>query len=145
MPINIRMKPGFMYLGATASNTTTEVPMPTGNNTFKTSFNWQTQQSADGSIVGQQRGRSRSAQEMTWERMDCQTWWALNQWIEGNGMCFYARYFNFNYGVWQTRQFYVESISCIPYRPAAETSTNHGQPMYLKDCKFTVYDMGEVE
>lgn len=144
MPINIKMKPGFMYLGATPETTSQEVPMPAGNNTFKTSYNWQTQQSADGSIVGQQKGRSRSTQDMTWGFMDCDTWWNLNQWIEQNGMCFFARYFNFNFGTWQTRQFYVESISCVPYRPAAQTSQTHGEPMYLKDCKFVVYDMGVV-
>ena len=143
MPISIKMKPGFMYLGATASTTNLEIPMANGG-TFRTSYNWQTQQSADGSIVGQQKGRSRSRQDMTWERMDCQTWWTINQWIESNGMTFYARYFNFNIGTWQTRRFYVEAITCTPYRPASANSTNHGQPLYLKDCTMNVYDMGEV-
>ena len=144
MLTNIRMKPGFMYLGTTPTTCSQEVPMPTGDNTFKTAYNWQTQQSADGSIVGQQRGRSRSTQDLNWGVMDCNTWWNLNQWIEANGMCFYARYFNYNFGIWQTRQFYVDSITCVPYRPASAQSSDHGNPLYLKECKFTVYDMGVI-
>lgn len=81
---------------------------------------------------------------MTWERMNCETWWQLNRWIESNGMSFYVRYFNFNTGAWQNRRFYVDSVSCQPYRPAAEGSEKHGMPLYLRDCTLTVYDMGEV-
>lgn len=144
MPINIKMKPGFMYIGTTAQNCTQEVPMPNGG-AFETSFNWKTQQSADGSTVGQQLGRSRSTQVMSWEIMDCATWWTLNRWIESNGMSFYARYFNFNIGTWQTRRFYVNNVSCLPHRPAQKGTANAGAPLYLKSCTFTVYDMGEVD
>ena len=118
--------------------------MPNGG-AFSTNFGWNSQTSADGSVVGQQLGRSRSVQVLSWERMDCQTWWTLNNWIESAGMSFYARYFNFNTGVWQTRRFYVTSISGTPYRPAAKTSPNAGMPLYLKNCTFTVNDTGEVE
>ena len=148
MPINIRMKHGFMYLGDSPTNTDIEVPMPFDGDSsgeFSSNFDWQMQQSADGSIVGQQLGRSKAAQEMTWERMDCQTWWTLNNWIETNGMSFYARFFNFNLGVWQTRRFYVQKVACKPYRPAGVNSPIHGQPLYLKDCTLTVYDQGVVE
>ena len=143
MPINIRMKPGFMYLGENSENLTQEVPMPNGGN-FSTNYNWQAQNSADGSIVGQQLGTARSVQVMSWSVMDCQTWWNLNEWIESNGMSFYARYFNFNRGVWQTRRFYVTTVSCTPFRPGSKGSATEGQPLYLKSCTFTVNDMGEV-
>ena len=143
MPISITMKPGFMYLGTTSSSTTQEVAFP-NNAPFKTTYPWQSQVSADGSIVGQKTGRSRVTFDLTWDIMNCQTWWDLCNWIETNGMSFYCRYFNFNTGAWQTRRVYVESISCKPYRPAAASSTDHGKPLYLKDCTLSVHDMGEV-
>ena len=143
MPINIKMKQGFMYIGTTPNNCVEEVPMPNGG-AFTTNYNWQTQQSADGSTVGQQLGRSRSTQALSWTRMNCRTWWTLNQWIESNGMSFYARYFNYNVGAWQTRRFYLSAVSCTPYRPGAQGSANAGEPLYLTNCTFTVYDMGEV-
>lgn len=144
MPIRIKMKQGFMYLGNSPDSTNFEVAMPS-DAPFTSTYAWQMQQSADGSIVGQQLGRSKASQEMTWERMDCETWWALNNWIEANGMSFYARFFNYNTGLWQVRRFYVEEISCTPYRPAGVNNPNHGKPLYLKDCTLTVNDQGEVE
>lgn len=144
MPIKIKMKLGFMYIGTTPENCVQEVPMPNGG-AFSTTYNWKTQQSADGSIVGQQLGRSRSAQVLNWDIMDCETWWTLNNWIESNGMSFYARYFNFNIGVWQTRRFYLLTVNCTPVRPASKNSLNAGSPLYLKGCTFTVNDMGEVQ
>lgn len=148
MPINIKMKPGFMYFAATAEGTETssaiDVPMPGANKPFTTKYNWQTQTAADGSIVGQQIGRSRVTQEMTWEVMDSTKWWEINNWIEDNGMSFYARFFDYNTGAWKTRRFYLESVSCNPWRPGGTNTDHHGQPVYLKDCAMTVYDMGEI-
>ena len=82
---------------------------------------------------------------MTWGRMDCETWWRLNRWIEQNGMSFYARYFNFNVGEWQTRRFYTEGASCSPVRPGQKSGAHPGVPLYLENCTLSVYDMGEVE
>lgn len=144
MPLNIRMKPGFMYLGTTSNNTTEQVPMPNGG-AFTTTFSWQTQKSADGSTVGQQLGRPIATQALTWSRMDCATWWRINQWIEANGMVFFARFFNFNVGQWQTRQFVVLKVTGTPYRPGQEGGSHHGEPMMMQSCSFTVTDLGVVE
>lgn len=144
MPLSIKMKPGFMYLGTTKNNCTEQVPMPNGG-AFTTVYNWQTQKSADGSTVGQQLGRSIATQVLSWTRMDCATWWRINQWIESNGMVFFARFFNFNVGSWQTRRFVVLKVTATPVRPGQENGDHHGQPMMLSNATFTVTDLGVVE
>lgn len=142
MPINIKMKPGFMYWGLTISDLSLEVPFPSSG-TFETSRKAQTQESADGSLVAQMIGRSRDKQTLSWEIMDCNKWWEINNWLEANGMFFYCRYFNFNRGIWQTKQFYVESPSCEPYRPSSNSSSpSYGMPRFLRNCQITVTDMG---
>ena len=144
MPLDIKMKPGFMYLGTTPNNCTEMVPMPNGG-AFTTTYSWQTQRSADGSTVGQQLGRSIATQVLTWQKMECATWWRINQWIESNGMVFYARFFNFNIGAWQTRSFFVLKVTATPYRPGQESGDHHGEPMYLNNATFTVTDLGVFE
>lgn len=52
MPINIPMKPGFMYWGVTLESLDLEVPFPSSG-TFETSRKAQTQESANGAIVAQ--------------------------------------------------------------------------------------------
>ena len=142
MPINIKMKPGFMYWGKSTDALDLEVPFPTSG-TFETSRKSQMQESSDGSIVAQVIGRSRDKQTLTWEIMDCNKWWEINNWLEENGMFFYSRYFNFNRGIWQTRKFYVESPSCEPYRPSSNQSlASYGMPRFLQNCEITVVDMG---
>ena len=142
MPISIKMKPGFMYWGLTTSNLDLEVPFPSSG-TFETSRKAQSQESANGSLVAQMIGRSRDKQTLSWEIMDCEKWWEINNWLEANGMFFYCRYFNFNRGIWQTKQFYVESPSCEPYRPSSNSSSpSYGMPRFLRNCQITVTDMG---
>lgn len=144
MPINIRMKPGFMFWGLSESSLNLQVPFPTSG-TFETSRKAQTQNSADGSVVAQMIGRSRDKQTMVWDVMDCETWWAINNWLETNGMVFYCRYFNFNLGVWCLRRFYVENPSCEPYRPTGNSGRiDYGMPRFLQNCQLTVMDLGGV-
>ena len=64
MPINIPMKPGFMYWGVTLDSLDLEVPFPSSG-TFETSRKAQTQESANGAIVAQVIGRSRDKQTLT--------------------------------------------------------------------------------
>ena len=145
--INIPMKPGFIYIATTAAGTSQagaqEIPMPNGGAPFSTTHQVRTQTSADGSLVGQKAGRARAGQEMRGAKMDCQTWWTLNQWLEQNGPVFYCRYFDFNYGTWRTRQFYLQEVSCTPYRPAAQGSADAGKPLYLSNATLSLYDMGD--
>ena len=140
MPINIRLKTGFVYFGESAGQTDFEVPYPS-NAPFQTEYIMQTQTSSDGSTAAQLVGRSRSTQQMEWERMDCALWWALCTWIEANGPSFYVRYFDFNRGIWRTRRFYVAKISGTPVRPNKTT----GEPLYMADCSMTINDMGVPE
>lgn len=149
MPINIPMKPGFLYLGTTKTqaedvgNTAYEVPyadqMP-----FTTAYRAQFETTAAGSIVGQQLGRGIVTQQVTWSKMDSATWWALNAWIETAGMSFWVHFFDFNFGAWRTRQFYVEEISAEPYRPGGVSGAlaTRGQPLYYNGCTMTLVDLG---
>lgn len=142
MPISIPMKPGFMYWGVTLDSLDSEVPFPSSG-TFETSRKAQTQESANGAIVAQVIGRSRDKQTLTWDIMDCKTWWNINNWLEENGMFFYCKYFNFNRGIWQTKKYYVESPSCEPYKPSSnQESEYYGMPKFLINCKLVVVDMG---
>ena len=146
--INIPMKQGFIYIATTAAGTTQagamEIPMPNGGAPFSTQHQVRTQTSADGSLAGQKAGRPRAMQEMRWAKMDCQTWWDLNQWLETNSPVFYCRYFDYNYGAWRTRQFFVQEVSCTSYRPAAASSSDHGKPLYLNNATLSLYDLGEA-
>lgn len=144
MLVNIKMKPGFLYLSTSSTMETDvqEVPMPTSGAPFTTVHRLRTQESADGSIAGQKIGRARSQQEMSWARMDCTTWWAINAWLENNGPEFWCNYFDYNFGQWRTRKMYVQQVSCTPYRPGAENSTDHGKPQYLQNATITFYDLG---
>ena len=140
--MHINMKPGFMYWGTDSESFTLEIPYPTSG-TFETSRKAQTQESADGSVVFQLVGRSRDKQKLTWEIMDNEKWWEINNWLETNGVVFFVRYFNFNRGIWQTKKFYAENPVCTPYRPCSnQTSENYGMPRYLMNCEVTVIDMG---
>lgn len=147
MPINIRMKPGFLYLGATktaAEDPTQAFIVPYANKMpFSTQYRAQLQTSANGQVVGQQIGRPLVTQSATWDRYNSQEWWNLNQWLESNGMSFYCHYFDFNAGAWRTREFYCSEVSCEPYRPAGvNNQANRGEPMYYQDCSLTLTDMG---
>lgn len=146
MPINLRMKQGFLYLATTkadAEDPTKAFIAPYAQQMpFATTFRAQLQTSANGQIVGQQIGRPYDTQQIVWERYDSQEWWNLNQWLETNGMCFWCHYFAFNAGEWRTRQFYCSEIQCEPYRPAGVNNPNRGEPMYYTNCTLTITDMG---
>ena len=147
MPIDVPMKQGFLYLGATqadAEDPSVAFCIPYANDMpFATNYRAQVQKSASGKTVGQQIGRPYVTQDATWERYDSREWWKLNQWLETNGMCFYCHYFDFNYGVWKTREFMVSQISCTPFRPAGLNNlSSRGEPIYYTNCRLTLTDMG---
>lgn len=148
MPINITMKPGFLYLGSTQAEAedpsqafcvpyATEMP-------FSTQYRAQLQTSANGEVVGQQIGRALVTQSARWERYDSNAWWSLNQWIASQGMCFFCHYFDFNQGSWMTKEFIVTDISCEPVRPGGVSGAlaNRGMPTYYANCSLTLTDMG---
>lgn len=144
--MNIPMKPGFLYLGETQSQCENPsqafcVPYATSM-PFATNFRAQLQTTASGKVVGQQIGRAIVTQTASWQRYDSQQWWKLNQWIETHGMSFWCHYFDFNAGTWRSREFVCSSISCNPYRPASQSSTNAGEPTYYENCTLTLTDMG---
>lgn len=140
--MHINMKPGFMYWGITEDSFSLELPYPTSG-TFETSRKSQTQESADGSVVFQLIGRSRDKQKLSWEIMDPEKWWEINNWLETNGVVFFCKYFNFNRGIWQTKKFYAENLTCTPYRPNGNpNSASYGMPRFLQNCELTIIDMG---
>lgn len=147
MPININMKPGFLYLGTTKAQaeglTAYEVPYA-DSIPFTTTYRAQFQTVADGSIVGQQLGRGIATQQASWSVMDSSKWTGLCSWIKTNGMCFWAHYFDYTEGVWDTREFYVEELSCDPVRPGGVSGSagNRGKAMYYKNCTMTLVDLG---
>lgn len=142
--MSINHKEGFIYFGTTAADFTLNIPYPT-TAPFETARSVTLQDSADGSIVAQQVGRSRDKQSMTWKTMDCAKWWGINQWIETNGMFFYCKYFNFNIGSWKIRKFYCGNPSCEPFFIDSDPqSPNYGKPKHLENCTLNVVDMGEV-
>ena len=147
MPTNIAMKPGFLYLGTTqaqAEGASAYVVPYADSIPFTTTYRAQFNTTAAGSIVGQQLGRGIASQQATWSVMDSTTWWALNSWIETNGMCFWVRFFDFNAGAWRTRQFYVEEIVAEPCRPGgvAGAAANRGKPLYYRNATLTLVDLG---
>ena len=130
----------YMQLGPTPSNMTLEIPYPDqGKAMFETSSFVDSGRNANGAIVGQQVGRSIDKQNMGWSVLDAETWWAMNNWIEKNGMFFYCRYFSHNFGEWRTRRFYCSDFKAEPGFLNPDT----GKPEFYMNCSFNVIDVGE--
>lgn len=142
--MGIDYKEGFIYFGTSAGTLSLSIPYPSSA-PFETARSVTLQDVSDGSIAAQQVGRSRDKQSMTWKVMDCDKWWAINNWIETNGMFFYCKYFNFNRGIWQTRKFYCNNPACEPVFITSDPQSPHyGKPDRLENCTLNVIDMGEV-
>lgn len=92
MPMPIE-RTGFLYLGSSPStdrtNYTVRVPYPTrGSAAFETSRMVDSARNANGEVVGRQVGRSLDKQNMAWDQMPCETWWALNRFFEAGHFTF---------------------------------------------------------
>lgn len=150
MPTKIQQNPRFMFWGTDGKNFPLAVPYPSSGS-FESARTVETQNSANGEVVGQLVGRRRDKQNMTWNVMDCEKWWEINNWIDGNmenggAFSFYAKYFNFNLGKWMVHTCYVGNPVCTPFAiDSDEDSTEFGMPKYLLNCTLNVIDCGIVE
>ena len=139
----------FMYWGKTADTCTFGIPYPSSG-IFESARTVTLSDSASGEVVGQLVGRTRHKQNMTWNVLDRDTWWEMNNWLEENisdkGFSFYCRYFNFNTGKWQTKQFYAGNPTCTPFGVNSdETDDDFGMPKMLLNCTLNVIDCGILE
>ena len=133
---------GFLYLGegpdTGPQNYAVAVPYP-DQGPFSTSRRVDSARSATGELVGRMVGRSLDKQELHWQQIGCQQWWAMNRWFEAGHFTFYCRYFNHNLGLWQTRRFYLSDVKCSP--DLVDPGT--GRPAFYRDAGFSVIDCGE--
>lgn len=139
------MKPGYIYIGLAANNLPLCVPYPHAA-PFGTTLPLVLQKNAKGEFVGQIVGRASVHLSLSWEAMDCETWWELGRWFDENGPVFYCRYFDYNIGAWRIRLCYAEGMTTEPVRPAGKNNTtDYGKPQYLKNCALEIQDMGVIE
>lgn len=150
MPTKYLMKEGFMFWGVDKNNLDLSIPYP-HSGAFESARTVETQDSANGEVVGQMVGRRRDKQNMKWNVMDCEKWWQINRFIDenmkgGQGFSFYCRYFNFNLGKWMTHKCYVGNQTCTPFGiNSDQDSDEFGMPTYIRDCSVNVIDCGIVE
>ncbi|MEG2843128.1 MAG: hypothetical protein RR900_06540 [Ruthenibacterium sp.] len=135
----------FLFLGASPATNAAQyeiaVPYPTvGGACFETARMVDAARNARGEMVGRMAGRSLDKQNMTWDVMPCDKWWALNRWFENGHFTFYCHYFNHNLGMWQTRLFYLGDVKTNPVHVNGKT----GVPAYYTGATFNVIDCGVV-
>lgn len=130
---------GFMFFGTSAESQPFSVPYPSINSTLTQKSRFvDSLRNNVGEVVGTAIGRASDAQQLHWDVLDPELWWAINRFWEDNGMFFWCRYFDFNLGLWRVRQFYVGDISAQAYM----VDVNTNMPKYMRDCTCNVVDMG---
>ena len=149
--MRIKYNAKFVYFGKEKNNFTLALPYPS-DGIFESATTVQTQESANGEIVGQVIGRTRDKQNMTWSVLDREKWWEINNWIENNikqdaAFSFYCKYFNFNLGRWMIRQFYPGNRKCKPFAINSDDTNldEYGKPRLLLNCQMNIIDCGILE
>lgn len=128
----------FLYIGTDKESFPLAVPYPTiGNGVFESVVNVVTQETSNGRIVGQLRGKTRLAQTVGWSRIDPETWWEICRWFEKNGPFCYVKYFSHNLGEWKEERFLCTKFSCTPI-----LHTAGGAPRWYEDAKFQLQSTG---
>lgn len=131
----------FMYWGTSAQSQPFAVPYPSIQSTaFEAEQFVDDLRNANGELITTMIGRRQNKQNLFWAVLDTDMWWEMQQFIENNGMFFYCRYFDFNIGVWRTRQFYAGPTTCQPYMVDAATH----KPRFMRDCQMNVIDRGFI-
>lgn len=134
-----KLDTGFMYFGTGPANFSLEIPYPSVDGAlFQTARSVDAARNANNVVVGQMVGRSVDKQNMKWNRIDTETWWKMNRWLEANGMFFWCRYFAHSTGEWRVRRFYVGDISCEP----VDVDAASGKAAYYKNASFNIIDTG---
>lgn len=148
--MKIQYNANFVYFGKTKTDLSLSVPYPS-NGMFESVTTVRTQESSSGEIIGQVVGRTRDKQSMTWNVMDREKWWEINNWIEAGlkndaSFSFYCKYFNFNLGKWMIRQFYPGNRKCLPFGVNSDPySAQFGMPKFLRNCSMNIIDCGILE
>lgn len=130
-----------MYWGTTSASQPFAVPYPSIESTaFEAEQFVDSLRNANGELVTTMIGRRQDKQNMFWTVLDTDVWWEMNRFVRDNGMFIYCRYFNFNYGEWYTRRFYIGPTTAQPYMVDEATH----KPRFMRDCQMNVIDRGFV-
>jgi hypothetical protein len=129
--------------GKTLANSL-KLPVPT---TFSTSdeFLADASRNSVGTMIAQQIGRTQSTGEIGWMKMRNKTFWELNRWFRDYGYFFYLKYFSHTDGKVKIHRFYRGNMGKVNVGGEQETIDNIRVPMYYRDVKYSLIDMGEEE
>lgn len=131
----------FMYWGTSAESQPFAVPYPSIENTaFEAEQFVDSLRNANGELVTTAIGRRQNKQNLYWTVLPTDLWYEINQFILDNGMFFWCRYYDFNVGVWRTRQFYAGPSTADPYMVNAATH----KPKWMLNCQLNVIDRGFI-
>jgi hypothetical protein len=151
MPINTReeyVEIGTKVISDAAGNkilaNSLKLPVPTAmpaNDEFLADAG----RNANGTMIAQQIGRTQYTTEIGWMKLRNKKFWELNRWFRDYGYFFYLKYFSHTDGKVKIHRFYRGNMGKVNVGSEQETIDNIRVPMYYKDVKFNLIDMGEDE
>ena len=146
MPINT--KESYIEIGTGVSGTnllnTLQLPvpneLPSGN-----AFLYEKYESAVGSLMIEERGRTQYTTQIKWSRLKNTDWWKINRWFDNYGYVFYMKYFSHTEGKVKIQRFYRGNIDKA--NPSSTTEVRNGVvvPTHYYNCGFSLIDMGESD
>jgi hypothetical protein len=129
-----------MYIGTDEAAADIVLPYPsTGGAGFEKETMYEQTRNANGVLVGHQVGRPVVRQEVNWDRIGTEQWYAVAQFFEENGDAFWARYFDYSKGEWVTKRFVKSALRASP----AHVDRTTGKPGYFTDAGFSLESIGE--
>lgn len=145
MPINTREN--YVEIGTSVNNDNSlsnslKLPVPTSmpaSNEFLADAG----RNSLGTMVIQQIGRTQYKTEISWDKIDNKTWWAINRWFELNGYVFYMKFFDHAVGKVKIQRFYRGNIKAPTPSFAQEVINGYSVPKYYSGAGFSIIDMGE--
>ena len=148
MPINTRES--YIEIGTGYDASTYElydtlrlpVPneLPSGN-----TFLYEKYESAIGSLMIEERGRTQYTTQIRWSRLKNTDWWKINRWFDNHKYVFYMKYFNHTDGKVKIHKFVRdEKVTALPSK-SIEYKGGYAVPTHYLDCGFSIIDMGESD
>ena len=146
MPINT--KESYIEIGTGVSGTnllnTLQLPvpneLPSGN-----AFLYEKYESAVGSLMIEERGRTQYTTQIKWSRLKNTDWWKINRWFDNYGYVFYMKYFSHTDGKVKIHRFVRdEKVTALPSK-SIEYKGGYAVPTHYLDCGFSIIDMGESD
>ena len=146
MPINTRES--YIEIGTGVSGTnllnTLQLPvpneLPSGN-----AFLYEKYESAVGSLMIEERGRTQYTTQIKWSRLKNTDWWKINRWFDNYGYVFYMKYFSHTDGKVKIHRFVRdEKVTALPSK-SIEYKGGYAVPTHYLDCGFSIIDMGESD